>query len=172
MSSATAPPSGLLRRFLDLQYRFYDRARHRRAGQVAAAPGRHGPFDELGESGYLLLVTFKGGGRPVPTPVMFSQRDGRLYLRSEPRAWKVRRIRRDPHVRVARCNARGKPLSPVYEGRARELPPEEHERARRVLREGYSFGIRLYEGAADRLPVALTYVEVSPVEQGAAPESS
>jgi uncharacterized protein len=152
------------RRAIDLQYRFYDRVRHPEAAHVAGQPGRTGPFGELGDSGYLLLVTFKRSGEPVPTPVMFSKRDGKAYLRSEPNA-KVKRLRANPHVRIAACNPRGKPRSPLYEGNARELPPEERERAWRILREGYSPAIRVYESTADRLPVELTYVEISPVEE-------
>jgi uncharacterized protein len=151
-----------LRRAVDLQYRLYDRVRHREAARAAAEAGRAGPFEELGDSGYLLLVTFKRSGEPVPTPVMFSKRDGKAYFRSEPNA-KVKRLRANPHVRIARCGPRGKPKSPVYDGRARELPAEEVERAWRFLREGYSQAIRVYESAADRLPMELTYVEVSPV---------
>ncbi len=154
---------GLLRRAIDLQYRLYDRVRHRQAADVAGRPGRTGPFAELGDSGYLLLVTFKRSGEPVPTPVMFSQGGGRVYVRSEPNA-KVKRLRANPHVRIARCNPRGKPQSPVYEGEARELPPEEHERAWRILRDGYSPAVRVYESTADRLPVELTYVEIASVE--------
>jgi PPOX class probable F420-dependent enzyme len=150
-----------LRRAVDLQYRFYDRMRHRSAAEVAVQPGRTGPFDEISTSGYLLLVTFKRSGEPVPTPVMYSKQGGKVYFRSELRA-KVKRLRANPHVRVAACGPRGKPRSPLYEGSARELPPEEHERAWRILRDGYSPPIRLYESAADRLPVELTYVEVSP----------
>jgi uncharacterized protein len=148
---------------VDLQYRLYDRMRHREAVQAAAEPGRTGPFVELGNSGYLLLVTFKRSGEPVPTPVMFSKEAGKAYLRTEPNA-KVKRLRANPRVRIAACNPRGKPKSPVYEGRARELPPEERDHAWRILRHGYSPAIRVYESAADRLPVEMTYVEVSPVE--------
>jgi PPOX class probable F420-dependent enzyme len=154
--------SAVLRRAVDLQYRVYDRMRHRDAARVAGQAGRTGEFEQLGDSGYLLLVTFKRSGEPVPTPVMFSKRDGKAYLRSEPNA-KVKRLRANPHVRVAGCNPRGKPKTAVYEGRARELPPEDHERAWRILRDGYSPAIRAYESAADRLPMEMTYVEVSPV---------
>jgi PPOX class probable F420-dependent enzyme len=163
MSSATAPPSGLLRRFLDLQYRFYDRARHRSAGAVAAAPGRRGPFDELGESGYLLLVTFKRDGTPVPTPVLFTLDEGKVYVRGEARKAKMQRIRNNPHVRIARCNPRGKPKGTVYEGRARILEPEEEQRAHDLLWSGYSPAMKVYEGVANRLPVELTYIEIEPV---------
>lgn len=153
-----------LRRVIDLQYRLYDRARHPRAEQIAATPGRAGPFDELGDAGYCLLVTFKRDGTAVPTPVVFARAgDGNAYVRSEPRAWKVRRVRNDPHVRIARCNARGKPRGPLYEGRARVLAAEEAEHARRILWESYSRPIKLYEGTVDRLPVGLVYLCVEPV---------
>ena len=154
--------STALRRAVDLQYRVYDRMRHREAARAAAEPGRTGPFEELGDSGYLLVTTFKRSGEPVPTPVMFSKADGKAYFRSEPNA-KVKRLRANPHVRIAGCNPRGKPRTPVYEGTARELSREEHERAWRILREGYSPAIRVYESAADRMPVELTYVEISPI---------
>jgi uncharacterized protein len=154
----------VLRRAIDSQYRLYDRMRHREAARVAAEQGRTGPFEDLGDSGYLLVVTFKRSGEPVPTPVMFTKRDGKAYFRSEPNA-KVKRLRANPHVRIARCNPRGKPKSPVYEGEARELSGDEHARAWRILRDGYSPGVRVYESAADRMPVDMTYVEVSPVER-------
>jgi PPOX class probable F420-dependent enzyme len=152
----------LLRRAVDVQYRVYDRVRHRQAARVAGQSGRTGPFEELGESGYLLVVTFKRSGEPVPTPVLFTHRDGKAYFRSEPNA-KVKRLRANPHVRIARCNVRGKPKSPLYEGRAHELPADQHERAWRILRDGYSPAFRLYESVADRTPVEFSYVEVAPV---------
>ena len=150
-------------RLVDAQYRLYDRVRHRDAARVTAEPGRTGPFEGLGEGGYLLFGTFKRDGTPVPTPVMFAHRDGKVYLRTEERAMKVKRLRRDPHVRIARCNARGRPKSPVFEGRGRILDGEEAERARRILWESYTPAIKVYEGTADRLPVDLVYVEVEPV---------
>jgi uncharacterized protein len=160
----------LFRRAVDAQYRLYDRLRHREAQRAASMPGRTGSFDEIDGSGYLLLTTFKRSGEPVPTPVMFSNRDGKLWLRSEPNA-KVKRLRADPNVRVAGCDARGKPKTRVYEGRAREVAPGEHERAWRILREGYSPTIRVYESLADRAPLEMIYVVVSPVETGE-PQSS
>ena len=156
--------SPALQRALDLQYRFYDRVRHRRAAEAAGTPGRSGPFDEVGDSGYILLVTFKRDGTPVPTPVLFTRDDeGKVYVRGEARKAKMHRIRNNPHVRLARCNPRGKPTGPVYEGRARILPPEEEERAHGLLWSGYSSPMKVYEGVADRLPVELSYIEIEPV---------
>jgi PPOX class probable F420-dependent enzyme len=155
--------SPALQRALDLQYRFYDSVRHRRAAEAAGTPGRTGPFDDLGKSGYLLLVTFKRDGTPVPTPVLFTYEGGKAYVRGESRKAKMRRIRNNPRVRIARCNARGRPKGPVYEARARILPPEEEQRAHELLWSGYSIPMRGYEGVADRLPVELSYIEIEPV---------
>jgi PPOX class probable F420-dependent enzyme len=108
-------------------------------------------------------VTFKRDGTPVPTPVLFTLEDGKVYVRGEARKAKMHRIRNNPHVRIARCNARGKPKGPVYEGRARTLRPEEEQRAHDLLWSGYSPPMKVYEGVADRVPVDLAYIEIEPV---------
>ena len=149
---------------LDLQYRVLDRARHRRAFEAAREQGTAGDFSALRAARQALVVTFKRSGEAVPTPVNFGLDDaGRLYFRSEPRVAKIRRIERDPHVRVAPCSFRGKPLGPMAEGRARVLPPDEEERAYRAIEENWSPGMKVFEKGADRLPVEMIYVEVEPV---------
>jgi PPOX class probable F420-dependent enzyme len=61
----------------------------------------------LGRSRYLSITTFKRDGTPVSTPVWVAAEDGTLLVHSEARSWKVKRIRRDGHVRVAPCTATG-----------------------------------------------------------------
>ena len=56
---------------------------------------------------YVSITTFKRDGTPVSTPVWVAADDGTLLVRSEANSWKVKRIRRDAHVRIAPCNARG-----------------------------------------------------------------
>jgi PPOX class probable F420-dependent enzyme len=154
-----------LRRMIDAQYGLFRRTLHPSARAVAAAPGRVGSFDEIGDGGYCLLVTFKRDGTAVPTTILFALADdGNAYMRTEPTAWKVRRIRNNPHVRVARSNPRGKPTGPVYEGRAQVLPPEEEQRAHDILWDSYSLAMKLYEGSVDRMPVPVVYLRVEPVQ--------
>ena len=149
---------------MDLQYRVYDRARHPRAFEVAREEGSGRDFSALRGARQALVVTFKRSGEPVPTPVNFGlDGEGRLYFRSEPHVAKIRRIRRDPHVRVVPCNLRGKPLGPVAEGRARVLPSAEEERAYAAIEANWSPGMKVFEKGADRLPVEMVYVEVEPV---------
>jgi PPOX class probable F420-dependent enzyme len=66
-------------------------------------------FDDLKHRRYISLTTFKRDGTPVSTPVWVVSDDGeRLLVWSAAKTWKVRRIRRNPHVLVAPASFRGK----------------------------------------------------------------
>ena len=158
----------LIRRLARLQYRLYDRMRHKRAFEVARETGTAVDLEAMRGHHYCLVVTFKRSGEPVPTPVLCGLADGRLFFRTESEIGKVKRIRSDPHVRVGPCNWRGKPLGPLTEGKARVVSAAEQEGAYAALRANYTFGQRLYESALDRLPVEIVYIEVVPtvIEQG------
>jgi PPOX class probable F420-dependent enzyme len=148
--------------------RFLDRIRSPEAARVAGDAGQTGGFDILRDSKYTLLVTFKRSGEPVPTPVWAGLDErGRLYVRSERDVAKVRRVRNNPHVRVAACNSRGKPRGPVIEGQARVLSAEEEEHAEQALRSHYGLGRRVYEGTMGAAAGPMVYIEVSPAGQEA-----
>jgi PPOX class probable F420-dependent enzyme len=150
-------------RFMALQYKINDGMRHRRAFEVAGRRGTAHDFESLRGSHQCLVVTFKRSGQPVPTPVNFGlSPDGRLYFRSEPQVAKIRRLRRDPHVRICRCNFRGKPLGPLVECSARVLPGSESERAYAIIDSNYRPEMRLVERGYDRMGVDVVYVEVVP----------
>ena len=153
-----------LDRVMRAQWRLLDAMRHPDALRAVERPGRTGPFDGLGDSGYCLFATFRRDGRPVATPLLFAQRSGRAFVRTAPTSMKVRRVRRDPRVRIARSTFRGKPRSPTYEGRGRVLEGDEAQVAHRALWDGYSLPARIYEGAIDRLPVQVAYIEVVPAQ--------
>jgi len=73
--------------------------------------------------GMYLSVTSSGReGRGVATPVWFVVDGERLLIETDAASYKVRRIRRDPHVSVATCSARGKTISDPVEARAEILP--------------------------------------------------
>jgi PPOX class probable F420-dependent enzyme len=154
----------------DLHYRVLDRLRDRRAFEVAGQPGLVANFSSLRGARQCLVVTFKRSGEPVPTPVNFGLASGRLYFRSEPRSAKVRRIRRDPHVRVGSCNLRGRPTGTMVEGTARVLSGEAARRADATLSGNWTPMMKLGERGIDRLPIEIVYVEVEP--SPAAPEGS
>jgi PPOX class probable F420-dependent enzyme len=140
--------------------RFYDRVRDP-ASRAAADERRTVPgFDHLDGHKYCTLVTYRRSGEPVPTPVWFGLQAGALYVRTDAAAAKVRRIRADPRVRVAPANARGRPLGPAAEGRARVLgDPAEEARAEAALQADYGLARKAYEriGAAQGV-----YLEIVP----------
>lgn len=76
-------------------------------------------FDALASSRCVLVVTYRAGGEPVPTPVWPAVVDGRLYFLTDGRSGKLARIARDPRVAVARCTHAGRPTGPTYAGTAR-----------------------------------------------------
>ena len=61
----------------------------------------------LARERYVSITTFKRDGKAVSTPVWIAGENGVLLVHSEADSWKVKRIRRDGHVRLAPCNARG-----------------------------------------------------------------
>jgi PPOX class probable F420-dependent enzyme len=65
-------------------------------------------FNDLAQERYISLTTFKRDGTPVSAPVWVAGDEGRLLVWTADSSWKVKRIRRDGHVRVAPCTMRGK----------------------------------------------------------------
>jgi len=55
------------------------------------------------------LETYRRNGQPVRTPVWFLLENGVIYVHTDDRTGKVKRIRRNPRVRVAPSHFRGKP---------------------------------------------------------------
>lgn len=86
---------------------------------------------------YLSLTTFKRDGTAVATPVWFVGDNGRLLVETDADSYKVKRIRRDAHVRVAPCNARGRIEREPVEADARILPDDERARVEQLLAKKY-----------------------------------
>jgi PPOX class probable F420-dependent enzyme len=152
----------MIHRLARLQYRLFDRMRHRDALRVAELPPIAADFELLGGHHYCLLVTFRRSGEPVPTPVLFGMRDGKLYLRTDAATAKVARMRNDPRVLVGPANSRGKPRGPLARGTARLMSVDENDAAYAVLKQNYTLMQRLGERMIDLLPIEITYVEVAP----------
>jgi uncharacterized protein len=83
-------------------------------------------FEELAQERYISLTTFRRDGTAVSTPVWVAGEEGTLLVWTAADSWKVKRIKRDGHVRVAPCNARGKPRGEALDGMARILPESSH----------------------------------------------
>jgi PPOX class probable F420-dependent enzyme len=76
-------------------------------------------FAHLRGHKYIDLVTFRKTGVGVHTPVWFAEEDGRLYIFTNPKAGKLKRIRNNPRVEIAPSTMRGKPRGPYVAAMAR-----------------------------------------------------
>ena len=86
---------------------------------------------------YINLESYKKNGEPKQTPVQSLEHDGLVYVRTDPTTWKVKRIMRNPHVRIVPSDQRGKPTGMWVEGEARILEGEERERMLEVFKKEY-----------------------------------
>ena len=146
-------------RVVDAQNRLYERVRHRDAWTVTAATSG---FEHLRGHKYAVLVTFRRSGEPVPTAVWFGLDGDRLYVRTERRSGKVKRLRSDSRVLVAPSDFRAKPLGPAAEGHARILERADAEHGERALATKYGLFRRVYEGVGEQLNADMVYLEVTP----------
>jgi PPOX class probable F420-dependent enzyme len=89
------------------------------------------------EGKYLSLTSFRRDGTGVATPVWFVRDDGRLLVETDGDSYKVKRIRRDAHVRVALCDARGRLRGEPVDADAEILPEGERARVERLLTRKY-----------------------------------
>src|SRR5438132_10650617 len=91
---------------------------------------------------FISLETFKKNGEGVKTPVWAAPLDGKLVVFTAGNSWKVKRLGRNPKIRVAACDGRGnvKPGATWYEGTARILSDAaEGRRALGALRRKYGW---------------------------------
>ena len=138
--------------------------------EIADAP-RTGSVAEVARHKRALLTTFRRNGTPVSTPVWAAYAGGRLYVRSERSAGKLKRLRNDVRVLVAPCTVRGKPLGAPFEAHAKVLAQAEEPRAERALAQRYGLGRELFERVMDLMRVDMCFLEITPGawEQGPAP---
>ncbi len=96
---------------------------------------------------YLNMETFRKNGEGVRTPMWFAEEGGVLYARTFEKTGKVKRLRREPHVRVVPSDARGTPEGNWVDAEALivEAGSDEAKRANRLLNQRYGLTKRLIE---------------------------
>jgi len=86
---------------------------------------------------YISIETFKKNGQGVKTPVWFVPHNGAFYVYTEADSWKVKRIRNNPRVRVAKCDIRGNVKGVFIDGTAQIIDGEERRIADKLLDQKY-----------------------------------
>lgn len=92
---------------------------------------------------YLSLESYRRDGRGVRTPLWFVEENGVLYFYTVAHSYKVKRIRNNPRVRVAPCDARGKVKGEWVDATARRLDEAEARRANDLLNRKYGWAKRI-----------------------------
>ena len=93
---------------------------------------------------YVDLESYKKSGEAKVTPVQSLEHAGVIYVRTGHTTWKVKRIRRNSHVRIAVSDRNGKPTGPWIDGEAQVLEGQENQRMLEVFRKEYGgFGYRM-----------------------------
>ena len=83
------------------------------------------------------ITTYRRNGEGVATPVWFVPEGGRFLVMTDEHSGKVKRIRRDPFVRIAACTARGRLKTEPIPAYAEVLPASETERVKRLIARRY-----------------------------------
>jgi PPOX class probable F420-dependent enzyme len=100
------------------------------------------------------LVTLRKTWVEVHTPVWFAESKGKIYFFTRRDAGKMKRIRNNPHVEVAPCTMRGKPLGPYVPAMARMALKQEE--ARQAIRQKYFLARIPWIWSKDNIYVELT----------------
>ena len=93
---------------------------------------------------YLSITSYKRDGQGVATPVWFVQRDGRLLVETDAASGKVKRIRRNPQIRVAVCTASGRLRGEQVPAVAEILPDSEVAAVERLIADKYRFDMIIF----------------------------
>jgi uncharacterized protein len=86
---------------------------------------------------YISLETFRKDGSGVKTPVWAAEMAGKLVVVTDGTSHKVKRLRSDPKIQAAGCNARGDVHGTWYKGTARILEPDAAQAAEAALKSKY-----------------------------------
>lgn len=138
-----------------------ERLRHAEAHLSDRRPASPNWVVQLRDANYLLLESERSDGTWIGTPMWFAVVNETVFLRTDARAAKVRRISRRPIVKVAACTMRGKPVDDYIECTARIVPQEREAEAEAALRRGYGPLRRLFSNFVRN---ALVYLELTPID--------
>ena len=103
----------------------------------------------LGDERYINLETFKKDGNGVKTPVWCVPLDGKIVVYTNGTSYQVKRLQRNPRVRVAACDVRGNVRGAWVDGECHIIDDAARvERAHRAFIDKYGWQVRMLDLAA------------------------
>lgn len=88
---------------------------------------------------FITLETYAKDGKAIRTPVFVVEDGGRVYVRTDPRTGKVKRIMSNSRVRIVPSDGRGAPRGDWLEGEARLVGGPEAVRILELFKKKYGF---------------------------------
>ena len=86
---------------------------------------------------YINVETYRKTGEAVATPVWFIELDDKLFVRTGAQSGKIKRIQRNPKIRVAPCDARGNLLGEWVAAQAHIVDEKTAEAVNQLLKKKY-----------------------------------
>ena len=90
-------------------------------------------LESLARKRSVVLTTYKRDGTPVDTPVSIAFDGDRAFFRSYDKAWKTKRLRRNPEVKLAPATVKGTPTGSAIDAQATLLDADQARVAARAL---------------------------------------
>lgn len=103
-----------------------------------------GQRDDPHSDRFFALRSYRRDGAGVVTPIWLAGSGNRWYAYTPGRSWKVRRIRRDERVEVARSDFDGVPRTAWRSGTARVVSGDDLRQVTRAMTAKYGNGFRLF----------------------------
>ena len=113
---------------------------------------------------FMSVETYRKTGEGVRTPVWFIEVNGEFLFNTEETSAKVKRIRRNPSVKIAPCNVRGELKGEFISGTARFLSPEESASAQKTYAKKYGPMGKLFELMGNSRKSVRVFLAVKPDE--------
>jgi uncharacterized protein len=113
---------------------------------------------------YISLETYRKSGVAVATPVWLVEDGGLIYVRTDPKSGKAKRIRRNAKVRIAPSDARGKALGPYVDGEARFVEGVDAQKMMTSIKKKYgAMGalVDFFNGLRGRRPTAVISIKLA-----------
>jgi PPOX class probable F420-dependent enzyme len=120
---------------------------------------------DMAASDFIALETYRKNGQGVITPVWVTAQDGKLFVWTRNSTGKVKRIRRNPTVKLCQSDGRGKAKSEWIEARARLLSQPEalaEQQKRMAAKYGLQYHVLNIMGKLSRNKDSNIVIELSP----------
>lgn len=99
--------------------------------------------NQLSKAKFISLETYKRNGEAVRTPVWFVEESGLIYFHSPAKSWKVKRLQRNPVVRLAPCARFGRIEGDWLQGKATRIHGEDGKRIVNLVNSEQGLGDRI-----------------------------